>query len=84
MPKNMYSAKKVSLRRSNKAKPHSKRKKHITKRIIKIIKKDPIKILAVFFGGILLIILTILFILYAKDSTLKKISFRKSNPEILK
>ncbi len=77
MPKNIYLANRVSSPRSNKFKQQSNRKKHIVKRVIKIIKKDPTKTIAVFFGGILLIIITILFILYANNSTSKESQFQK-------
>ena len=77
MPQNIYSANKVSSRRSNQSKAYSKRKKHIIKRSIKVIKKDPIKIIALFFGGILLVIITILFILYANNSVSKESQFQK-------
>ncbi len=77
MAKNIYSANKAISRRSSHSRRHSKKKKHIFRSIIGGIKKDPIKIIAVVFGGILLILITILFLLYAKESTLKKNQFQK-------
>lgn len=77
MAKNIYSANKAISRRSNHSKRHSKQKKHIFRSIMRGIKKDPIRIIAIVFGGILLILMTILFLLYAKDSSLKKNQFEK-------
>ncbi len=77
MDKNLSSKNKVISRRSNQSKRHSKKRRHIGKIIFRRIKKDPIKISAVVLGGILLIIISILFILYAKDESIKKDQIHK-------
>ncbi len=76
MHKNTHSLKMVNSRRSHRSKRNSRRK-NVLKRIITRVKKDPVKIFAVFFGGILLVVITILFILYANDIASKKNQLQK-------
>ena len=77
MHKNTHSLKTDQSRRSRRSKRKTKRKNVLLKRIGRRIKKDPIKIFAVFFGGILLVVITILFILYARDTDSKKNQLQK-------
>ncbi len=72
MAKNIHSSTNNRSRRTGRKNLNSKRKKSFFKRIIRIVKKDPIKIFSVVFGGLLLIIITMLFILYSRDSSVSK------------
>ncbi len=72
MTKNIHSSTKNRSRKAGRNPPNSKRKKGFFKRAMRIVRKDPIKILSVVFGSLLLIIVTILFILYSKDSSVNK------------
>ncbi len=72
MTENIHSSIKNRSRRTSYNNRKSKRKNIFLKRVMRTVKKDPIKILSVVFGGVLLIIVTILFILYSRDSSVNK------------
>lgn len=72
MTENIHSSTKKRSRRTGRSNRNSKRKNIFLKRVMRTVKKDPIKILSVVFGGVLLIIVTILFILYSRDSSVNK------------
>ena len=77
MAKNFPSKNKIISRRANQTKRHSKKRRHFVNTIFMRIKREPIKISAVILGVILLIIVTVLFLLYAKDESIKKDQIHK-------
>lgn len=66
MPENIYPENKKLHKKPARRSQRSK-KKQIFYLLIKAVKRDPFKIFSIVLGGLLLIIITILFILYTRD-----------------
>ena len=64
--------------KQDRTKRHKRRASSLIKRIKRKVRKDPFKILSAVIGGLLLIVITILFIMYSREAATKKIQLQKT------
>lgn len=62
----------------SKTKRHKKKSSSLVKSIMRKLRKDPFKLFSALFGGLLLLIITVLFVLYAREAAQKKNQLQKN------